>query len=173
MAQAPHRLAVTPSKTAGSLLHGSVLIVDDEREIADALRVYLQGRLAPDVSVRSTTDPMDALASLRGLPPDVIVTDYNMPGLDGLAFLAKAREVCPGAVRIMMSAFGDRELVLRAVNEAHVHAFAPKPIDPERMAAQVAAGLLTRAQARLLDQMLHTQDEVVRDLLGLLGRNTP
>ena len=161
------------TKTAASLLRGSVLIVDDEREIADALRVYLQGRLAPDVSVRSTTDPLDALASLRGLPADVIVTDFNMPVLDGLAFLAKARELSPGAVRIMMSAFGDRELVLRAVNEAHVHAFAPKPVDPERMAAQVAAGLLTRAQSRLMDQMLHTQDEVVRDLLSLLGRGNP
>ena len=57
----------------------------------------------------------------------VIVTDYQMPGMDGLTLLVKVKALYPHLVRVLMTAYADMALVVRALNEGEIHRFVAKP----------------------------------------------
>lgn len=66
-----------------------VLVVDDEKEIADLIEVYLENE---GFEVRTFYDPQEALASLEKKPPDLAILDVMMPKLDGFTLCRKIRE---------------------------------------------------------------------------------
>jgi CheY-like chemotaxis protein len=69
----------------------TVLVVDDEPQIASLAGAYLK-RLDADVEVVVETDPRDALARFEAGGVDCVVSDYDMPVLDGLELLSAVRE---------------------------------------------------------------------------------
>jgi len=69
----------------------TVLVVDDEPQIASLAGAYLK-RIDADVEVVVETDPRDALARFEAGDVDCVVSDYDMPVMDGLALLRAVRE---------------------------------------------------------------------------------
>jgi response regulator RpfG family c-di-GMP phosphodiesterase len=67
----------------------------------------------------------------------VIISDYMMPGMDGVAFLKQARDRLPGAVRILCTAAEDFRVALQAVNSGEVFRIISKPWDLEDLLATV------------------------------------
>jgi len=132
-----------------------ILVVDDEPDILTALRVYLQGALGADVV--AVESGAAGLAELRKGPPvDVIVSDFRMPAMDGLQFLSKARALAPDVPRIMLTAFPDMQLAIKALNDAAILQFLTKPVDPDRLLDIVQRTLAearrTKASRQALDQ---------------------
>ena len=81
-----------------------VVVVDDDR----AIRWVLERALAqPDLEVETLDRADRALERLLEAPPDVLVTDIRMPGIDGLDLMAKVREVHPELPVIVMTAHSD------------------------------------------------------------------
>jgi len=79
------------------------MLVDDENAYIDLLEQLLAEHLA--CSVHSFTRPIDALRALPDLDVGLIVTDYQMPGLDGLQFVAEAQRRKPGVPAVMITAY--------------------------------------------------------------------
>ncbi len=79
----------------------SVVIVDDEVSYTNLLTQLLSENL--DCRVIAFTRPLDALAALPNLDAGVIVTDYYMPQLDGLEFIAQASLIAPDAPFILIT----------------------------------------------------------------------
>ena len=123
-----------------------LLLVDDEADILAALRSYLTGVL-PSTKLHTAGSGPEALEVLRREPVDVLMTDYKMPGMDGLEVVAQARTLRPNSARIMMTAFPDMELAIRALNEGRIQHFLTKPLEPD-MVRDVLKALLNEAQAR-------------------------
>lgn len=108
---------------------GTVLIVDDDPHVLQAVGATL-GDDYQVVSASGAAEGMEVLSSLR---VNTVIADYKMPGKDGLTFLLEARESYPGTSRILLTAFADMELVVKALNEGAIHRFIAKPYKPFEM----------------------------------------
>ena len=75
-------------------------------------------------------DGNEALGKLNSFPADVIITDLNMPGLDGFGFLERLRESGDMPPTIVLTAFGSTEMAVKAVHEMGAYWFVEKPIQP-------------------------------------------
>lgn len=106
----------------------AVLVVDDEFDILDALKDLLEGAL-PKVRVHTAASGPEALQILGREPISLIVTDYRMPKMNGVEFLAQADKVRPGVPHLMISAF-DRELTQELGIRAEGEIILSKPLDP-------------------------------------------
>lgn len=105
-----------------------VLLVDDEEDILVSLEALFR-RDIPECRVLTAASGRAALDTLARERVHLIITDYRMPGMNGLDFLARARKAAPGVPSIMITAFPDPELAARAVNEFGVGLFIAKPFD--------------------------------------------
>lgn len=104
-----------------------VLVVDDELDIRDAIKDILEHALK-NVHVYTAESGDEGLGILRNSHIDLIVSDYKMPGMNGLEFLQRARRVAPRVPRILITAF-ERELADElAPNEDAL--VLTKPLDP-------------------------------------------
>jgi CheY-like chemotaxis protein len=110
----------------------SILIVDDEPDVADLFRQRFRREAREGVYVlhfaASARDALERLA--RDIEPELIVilSDINMPGMDGLALLREVRARRPDLPVMLVTAYGDDERRRRAV-EIGAADFLTKPID--------------------------------------------
>lgn len=119
-------------RSAGEDPRRRILLVDDEPDILESLKDLLEAAL-DDVEVLTAPDARPALDLLKKTSVDIVVSDYKMPGMDGLEFLEKVREDNPNVARLMITAFPDLDLAMRAINEARILNFFTKPIDPDEV----------------------------------------
>jgi len=117
-----------------------ILIVDDEQNVLNALRRELHGTY----QVETFDKPEEALAHCRDNPFDLVIADYQMPGMDGIEFLKRFGELQPDAVRLLLSGQADFDAVVDSVNEAHVFRFVAKPWDDAELAATLAQAMAHR-----------------------------
>ncbi|MCA1819903.1 MAG: response regulator [Halobacteriales archaeon] len=120
----------------------SMLLVDDEEDILSALRMCM-ARMLPGVDLETATSGAQALEILRRRPVDLIVTDFRMPGMNGLEFLREATKLAPATPRIMISAYPTPDLVAQAGGEYGIRLFIAKPFDMDYF-AEILDGILMR-----------------------------
>jgi two-component system nitrogen regulation response regulator GlnG len=103
----------------------AILIIDDEEPIAWALRRAFE-RAGHRVGVAATAE--DGLAQARRSPPDVVFLDVRLPGMDGLTALAKLKAAAPDAAVVVMTAHGNLNTAVKAV-EGGAFDYLAKPFD--------------------------------------------
>ncbi|WP_276278875.1 PAS domain-containing protein [Halorussus caseinilyticus] len=92
-----------------------VLLVDDDSAIADLTATYLQ-RANDRIETVVETDPDDALAHVVGGEVDCVVSDYEMPEMDGLEFLDRVREAAPYLPFVLFTGKGSEEIASEAIS---------------------------------------------------------
>ena len=129
-----------------------VMIVDDDVMVVTALRSFLE--LDTPYRVLTFTNPLLGLEALQHEPVTVIVADFMMPGLDGISFLRRTRELLPFTARILLTGYADKENAIRAINEAGLYYYLEKPWDNEHLKLVIRnaverSSLLTELNARI------------------------
>ncbi|MDP3564463.1 MAG: response regulator, partial [Methanoregula sp.] len=92
----------------------TILYVDDEEHLLNLGRLYLEK--SPDFNVKTQTSALEALNSPFITSCDVIVSDYQMPEMDGIAFLKAVRERFGDIPFILFTGRGREEVVIEAIN---------------------------------------------------------
>jgi CheY-like chemotaxis protein len=111
--------------TEEGLAARQVLVVDDEVLVAVTLQEAL--KKLPNCEVAVATSGEQALRLLDGQSFDLVITDYKMPGTDGMTLATRVRELHPRTVIIMITAYGDHELRKRAAI-ASIRRILDKPV---------------------------------------------
>ena len=116
------------------------MVVDDEPNVADLFRQHFRREARQDTYVLHFADSGEAaLERLAGeIEPQLIVilSDINMPGMDGLTLLGEIKERFPDLPVMMVTAYGDDERRRRA-GELGAFEFPTKPVDFDRLKAQL------------------------------------
>lgn len=128
-----------------------LLLVDDEANVLKSLKRGLLRWLGPEKAfIEMCTDPLKALQQCRETGFDIIISDYRMPHMSGVELLTKIKTIQPGAIRLMLSAASDFDVMRGAINTAEIFRFMPKPWSSEEIRNAVEASI-TRRQALLME----------------------
>ena len=138
-----------------------ILLVDDEPHILSALQRLLRNGLKDAAGeryqVECFTEAAQALARSRECAFALVVSDQRMPGMTGVEFLTKLREVQPDCGRIILSGYADLSALMAAINEAAIDRFISKPWTDFELLSAVRQVLrireLTVENQRLADQV--------------------
>jgi CheY-like chemotaxis protein len=110
----------------------SILVVDDEPDVADLFRQRFRREMREGTYVMHfATSAAEALEQLSNeIEPELIVilSDINMPGMDGLALLREVKKLRPNVPVMMVTAYGDEERRRQAA-EIGAADFITKPVD--------------------------------------------
>ena len=131
----------------------TVLLVDDEPNILSALRRSLAAidvRQLDGEALRFEmfTSPEAAIKRCEEEDFDLVISDYRMPSMNGVEFLARVMELQPSAPRVIISGYADREAIISAVNEVNLTRFVEKPWDDDALRQAVVSILNGRAMSR-------------------------
>lgn len=123
-----------PESSVDATARPTVLLVDDEESILAALRRLLRRQRYEVVTANGGQAGLDELARRR---VDVIVSDQRMPGMSGVEFLQRAKELYPDTVRMVLSGYADLQSITDAINQGAIYKFLSKPWDDERLKAEI------------------------------------
>src|SRR5437588_11806317 len=123
-----------------------VLIVDDDPALLQALPQTLYLRI-PGVKVDTCDSALEALKRIQEHDYDTIVSDIKMPGMDGLALLAKIQELRPETPTLLITGHGEHDLAILALRGG-AYDFIQKPIDREYVVAALQRAIQTHQLRR-------------------------
>ncbi|ANO50530.1 HD domain-containing phosphohydrolase [Woeseia oceani] len=145
-----------------------ILFVDDEPNVLNSIRRSLRNKFDIDTAESGN----EALRKIKtGGGYAVIVSDMRMPEMNGIEFLARAKEVAPDTVRMMLTGNADQQTAVDAMNVGDVFCFLNKPCNAEKMNSAVAAALhqhqLIIAEKELLEETLRGSIKALTEVLAL------
>ena len=143
-----------------------ILVVDDESRVVNAVRrIFAASNF---IRVEVSTSPEEALSLVRKFADlRLVISDYLMPGMDGLEFLAEVSRIRPEIIRIILTGHADLETTLRAINEVGVYKFILKPWNNHDLYWTVIRALeleATRRENRDLKKKLKEQSQMVAQI---------
>ncbi len=156
-----------PGLAPDTQLAHAVLLVDDEPQ---ACKWF--ARLYGDEFVIFTAGSVDealALLAVRGHEVAVLLTDYRMPGRDGVALLAEVRQRHGHVARLLVSAYADKDVAMAAVNQGHVQQILEKPLEQERTRQALREALADSVRAARERALVERRAAALRETLGFLA----
>ena len=143
-----------------------ILLVDDEPNILSAL-----SRLLRQYLITTAEGGEEALQLAKEQKFDVVISDYRMPGINGIEFLMFFKQMQPDAIRLMLTGHADLQGAQQAINEAQVFRFINKPWNNADILNAIENGLayqrLLMENKRLADQV-RTQQALLNEKDAIL-----
>ncbi len=143
----------------------TVMIVDDEEMVLTSLSTYLA--LETDYRVVTFTSAYQALDYLATEQVDLIISDFLMPDMDGITFLAKARELKPEVPRIILTGYADKENAIKAINQVGLYQYVEKPWDNDELKLVIRNGLEKKRLVAKLSEKVNEIDRAYHELQGI------
>jgi len=139
-----------------------ILIVEDEPPIRRLLRTTL---IAHDYRVHEAATGAEALSALRHHRPDLVLLDLGLPDIDGLALIARIRELGPLPI-VVLSSRGDEGAKVAALDSG-ADDYVTKPFGADELLARIRAALRHRLQQQGAERVF-TSDDLSVDLMRRL-----
>ena len=133
----------------------TVLLVDDEEMVLNSIKSLFA--IETNYNLIAYTSPLKALEDLEESHRhvDLVVSDYLMPEMDGITFLAKVKEKLPMVPRILLTGYADKENAIKAINNVGLYQYIEKPWDNEDLRLIVRNGLERTTLLHQLGEKIH------------------
>ncbi|QRN94671.1 response regulator [Archangium violaceum] len=143
---------------------GRLLLVDDEEYILKSIRRVLR---RGDWQIETASDAEEGLKALERFTPEVVISDFRMPGMNGVEFLSRVKAQVPRAQRIMLTGQADQQAIEEAINRSEIFRFISKPWNDSHLVLTVKSAFeqyaLQTENERLL-RVTQQQNEELRRL---------
>jgi response regulator RpfG family c-di-GMP phosphodiesterase len=128
------------SKTEGEpAVEDRILFVDDEQNVLDSYKRLLHDQFHIEVAPGGGK----ALAAIHLFGPyAIVISDMQMPGLNGAEFLGQVRQLAPNTVRMLLTGHKDINQAIEAVNEGRIFRYLTKPCEKKDLVSAIELGLL-------------------------------
>lgn len=134
----------------------TVLIVDDEEMVTTSISTLFMLETSYEVLVFNS--PGEALEELKDKEIDLVISDFLMPGeMNGVEFLMELKKLQPEAIRVLLTAYADKENAIRSINEVGLYQYVEKPWDNDALLLLVRNGL---SHGRILKQLTARTQEL-------------
>ena len=139
--------------------HPVIILVDDEEMVLNSIKSFFA--IESDYKIKTYTSPVKALAEIDQHHGniDLVISDYLMPEMDGISFLAKVKEKLPMVPRILLTGYADKENAIKAINNVGLYQYLEKPWNNEDLKLVIRNGL---EKTTLLHQLEEKIQEVER-----------
>ena len=150
-----------------------IIAVDDDTMLLSTLKMLLS--LEGFENVEYFDSPKKALESIKQTTPDLILSDFMMPEMNGFEFLSEAKKTCPDTSMILLTGYADKENAIKAINEVGIYKYIEKPWDNEDLLISIRnglerSGLITELNKKIeelseaksqLEKYSHSLEEIV------------
>lgn len=146
----------------------TILIVDDEINVLSSLsRTLFEEDLGEIFTAKNGHDAISIIKEKS--IPNVIISDYHMPGMNGINLLAKVKEIAPDTTRVLLTGAADMGMALEAVNKGNIFRFLLKPCPSDVFIQAVKDAVrynqLILSERDLLSKTLNGSIKVLVDIL--------
>ncbi len=143
----------------------TVVIVDDEDMVLTSLNSFLS--LETDYDVETFASAKNALEYIEKNDIDLVISDYLMPEMDGISFLAKVKELHPQVPRIILTGYADKENAIKAINDVGLFQYIEKPWDNDDLLIVLRNGIERQKLMKKLQEKIAEINEAYGELQGL------
>jgi DNA-binding NtrC family response regulator len=141
----------------------TILLVDDEEMVLNSIKSFFA--IETDYRLLTYTSALQALDDLgRNIHPDLVISDYLMPEMDGITFLAKVKEKLPMVPRILLTGYADKENAIKAINNVGLYQYIEKPWDNEDLKLIIRNGLEKTTLLQQLEKKIREVERAQREL---------
>lgn len=119
-----------------------ILLIDDDEWIRDSLTLFFESE---GCHLKALETAEEGLTTLKNENYDIMIVDYRLPDINGLEFFKRIQESHPNAFKILITAYGSKELLSKA-KEIGVHDFVEKPFTSETIESSLSR-LITYSSA--------------------------
>ena len=147
----------------------TVLFVDDEENILRSLKRLTMDEPFETVTATSGEEGLRFLAENRSV--GVVVSDQRMPGMTGVEFLAKSRELAPEALRIVLTGYADITATMDAINRGGAYRYVTKPWQDTEFLQTIRDAVehcRVLRENRRLQELVNRQNEELKEWNGRL-----
>ena len=134
---------------------GKIVVVDDEKMVTSAFKALFKVEGYSDVHLFN--NPCDALEFLKTETPDLIISDFIMPEMNGLEFLTEAKKLYPEVSMILLTGYADKENAIKAINEIGLYKYIEKPWDNDDLLMNIKNGI---ERSHLLENLRNKINEL-------------
>lgn len=118
---------------------GKIVVVDDEKIVTSAFKTLL--KVEGFDNAHFFNNPKEAVEFLKTETPDIIISDFMMPEMNGLEFLTAAKKLHPEVSMILLTGYADKENAIKAINEIGLYKYIEKPWDNDDLIMNIKNGI--------------------------------
>lgn len=118
---------------------GKIVVVDDEKIVTSAFSTLLKVEGFSDAHFFN--NPKDAVEFLKSNTPDLVISDFLMPEMNGLEFLSEVNKLHPEVSKILLTGYADKENAIKAINEIGLYRYIEKPWNNDDLIINIKNGI--------------------------------
>lgn len=138
-----------------SMENSKIVVVDDEKMVTSAFKALFKVEGYSDIHLYN--NPNDAVEFLRENKPDLIISDFMMPEMNGLEFLTEVKKLYNEVSMILLTGYADKENAIKAINEIGLYKYIEKPWDNDDLMMNIRNGI---ERSHLLENLRNKIEEL-------------
>ncbi len=137
-------------------IENKIIIVDDDSIVTSALKMLL--KLEGFENTEFYNSPFEALEAIKLEKPDLVLSDFLMPKMNGIEFLSEAKKTHDDLTMILLTGYADKENAIKAINEVGIYRYLEKPWDNDDLIFNIKNALeRTNLMSQLKEKVVQLQ----------------